>query len=54
MPSSSGLSKMQPYFPTIPPYGKPEEVAATALFLVSDEARAITNHGLVVDCGVQP
>ena len=33
---------------------QPDEIASAALFLVSDEARAITNHGLVVDCGVQP
>ena len=35
------------------PYLEPFYPSA-ALFLVSDEARAITNHGLVVDCGVQP
>lgn len=29
----------------------PEDVAAAALFLASDESRAVTNHGLVVDCG---
>lgn len=29
----------------------PEDVADAALFLASDESRAVTNHGLVVDCG---
>jgi 3-oxoacyl-[acyl-carrier protein] reductase len=32
-------------------YGTPEEVAATALFLASDEARYITGETLVVDGG---
>lgn len=31
---------------------QPDEIANAALFLASDESRAITNHGLVVDCGV--
>jgi len=31
---------------------QPEEIAKAALFLASDESRAITNQGLVVDCGV--
>lgn len=30
----------------------PDEVANAALFLASDESRGITNHGLVVDCGI--
>jgi NAD(P)-dependent dehydrogenase (short-subunit alcohol dehydrogenase family) len=32
--------------------GTPEEVAAPVLFLVSDDARHITGHNLVVDGGV--
>jgi len=32
-------------------YATPEEVAAAALFLVSDEARYITGHTLAVDGG---
>jgi NAD(P)-dependent dehydrogenase (short-subunit alcohol dehydrogenase family) len=31
--------------------GKPEEVAACALFLASDEASFVTGHALVVDGG---
>ena len=32
-------------------YATPEEVAAAALFMVSDEARYITGHTLAVDGG---
>ena len=32
-------------------YGKPEEVAQAALFLVSDMASWVTGHTLVVDGG---
>ena len=31
--------------------GRPEEVAAAALFLVSDDASFVTGHSLVVDGG---
>ncbi len=33
-------------------FTQPEDIANGALFLASDESRAITNQGLVVDCGI--
>jgi NAD(P)-dependent dehydrogenase (short-subunit alcohol dehydrogenase family) len=41
------LSKAQPW----PDYGRPEDIAAAAAFLASDDARFITGHSLVVDGG---
>jgi NAD(P)-dependent dehydrogenase (short-subunit alcohol dehydrogenase family) len=32
-------------------FGRPEEVAACALFLASDDASFVTGHALVVDGG---
>ena len=46
--TSEQLSKLQPW----PEHGKPEDVAAAALFLASDEARFITGEVLVVDGGL--
>jgi len=36
----------------IPRMGTPEEIADAAVFLVSEEARFITGHTLVVDGGL--
>jgi len=42
------LSRSQPW----PDYGRPEDIAATAAFLASDDARFITGTAIVVDGGL--
>jgi NAD(P)-dependent dehydrogenase (short-subunit alcohol dehydrogenase family) len=42
------MERAQPW----PEHGRPEDVAAAALFLLSEDARFITGHNLVVDGGM--
>jgi NAD(P)-dependent dehydrogenase (short-subunit alcohol dehydrogenase family) len=45
----SGLKQLQP----LPIAGKPEHIAAAALFLASDDSEFVTGHALVVDGGLE-
>jgi NAD(P)-dependent dehydrogenase (short-subunit alcohol dehydrogenase family) len=49
-PASMGqmLDRLQPW----PEHGRPEDIAAAALYLASDEARFVTGTALVVDGGL--
>lgn len=51
MPNEAGMAKMAPFLPMIERYGQPEEVAAAALFLVSDESQYINGSILTIDNG---
>ena len=42
------LDRAQPW----PEHGRPEDIAAAALFLASDDARFVTGEALVVDGGM--
>lgn len=46
--AEKGMARMQP----IPRAGKPEDIAAMALFLASDDAEWITGTAMVVDGGI--
>ncbi len=46
--AEKGMARMQP----IPRAGKPEDIAAMALFLASDDAQWITGTAMVVDGGI--
>jgi NAD(P)-dependent dehydrogenase (short-subunit alcohol dehydrogenase family) len=46
--AASSMAKMQP----IPRPGRPEDIAAMALFLASDESEWITGTAMVVDGGL--
>lgn len=46
-----GFDKMQPSFAYMRRYGKPQEVAQAALFLVSDESRFVNGDVMIIDGG---
>ncbi len=47
-PMGALLDRLQPW----PEHGRPEDIAATALWLASDEARFVTGAAIVVDGGL--
>jgi dihydroanticapsin dehydrogenase len=52
---AGGRASLDPFIDMFVPMGRqgfPEEVAAAALFLASDEASLVTGHALVVDAGL--
>jgi NAD(P)-dependent dehydrogenase (short-subunit alcohol dehydrogenase family) len=52
---SGGRAALAPWIETMVPMGRqgtPEEVADVVLFLVSEDARYVTGHALVVDAGL--
>jgi NAD(P)-dependent dehydrogenase (short-subunit alcohol dehydrogenase family) len=52
---AGGRDALDPYIDGFVPMGRqgqPEEVAAAALFLASDDASLITGHALIVDGGL--
>jgi NAD(P)-dependent dehydrogenase (short-subunit alcohol dehydrogenase family) len=51
VPDAEGMAAYQPYFATIPRFGKAMEVAQAALFLGSDDASYINGAILPVDGG---
>lgn len=52
---AGGREALEPFIDAFVPMGRqgaPEEVAAAALFLASDDASLVTGHALVVDAGL--